>query len=102
MAFKIPTITTSSGWLIVVNDEQMIEEMRKAPADVLSFSETTIDLIQTEVVFGKHAHATGEFQVGVVRSPLTRAFPSRFADITDEIVQSCNYYLPDGKGKSFF
>ena len=101
MAFKIPTITTSSGWLIVVNDEQMIEEMRKAPADVLSFSETTVDSIQTEVVFGKHAHAS-EFQVGVVRSPLTRAFPSRFADIADEIVQSCNYYLPDGKGKSFF
>ncbi|KAJ2919582.1 hypothetical protein MD484_g822, partial [Candolleomyces efflorescens] len=95
MAFKIPTITTSSGWLIIVNDEQMIEELRKAPADVLSFSETTIDSLQTEVVFGKHAHAK-EFQVGVVRSPLTRAFPGRFADIRDEIVESCNYYLPDG------
>jgi hypothetical protein len=72
MAFKIPAITTSSGWLIVVNDEQMIESLRKAPGDVLSFSETTIDSIQTEVVFGKHAHAS-ELEVSVVRSPLTRA-----------------------------
>jgi hypothetical protein len=79
----------------------MIEELRKAPADVLSFSETTIDSIQTEVVFGKHAHGS-EFEVGVVRSPLTRAFPSRFADIRDEIVESCNYYLPDGKDEPFF
>ncbi|RXW11636.1 hypothetical protein EST38_g14220 [Candolleomyces aberdarensis] len=95
MAFKIPTITTSSGWLIVVDGEQMIEELRKAPSDVLSFSETTVDLMQSEIVFGKHAHAH-EFHVAVVKSPLTRAFPSRFAEIADEIVESCNQYLPNG------
>ncbi|KAJ2936146.1 hypothetical protein H1R20_g944, partial [Candolleomyces eurysporus] len=95
MAFKIPTITTSSGWLIFVNEEPMIEELRKAPSDVLSFSETTVDLMQSEIVFGKHAHAN-DFEVDVVRRPLTRAFPSRFGEITDEIVESCKHYLPTG------
>ena len=51
-------------------------------------------------MFGKHAHAE-EFQIGVIRSSLTRAFPSRFAELRDEIVQSCDYYLPKGSGESF-
>ncbi|KAJ2915158.1 hypothetical protein MD484_g5266, partial [Candolleomyces efflorescens] len=96
LAFKIPTITTSSGWLIVVTDERMIEELRKAPEDVLSFRAATIDSLQAEVTFGKHAHAK-DFHVTAVRNPLTRALSGRFTDIRDEIVESCNYYLPNGK-----
>jgi hypothetical protein len=49
-------------------------------------------------VLGSHAY-DDHFQIPVVRSPLTRAFPGRFSDIADEIVQSCATYLPTGSGK---
>ncbi|KAJ2913479.1 hypothetical protein MD484_g6916, partial [Candolleomyces efflorescens] len=42
-AYKVPTLASSSRWFIVVSGERMIEDMRKAPSDVLSFREVVID-----------------------------------------------------------
>ncbi|TEB33836.1 cytochrome P450 [Coprinellus micaceus] len=94
-AFKIPSLTTSSGWMVVVNGQKMVDELRKAPSDVLSFNAATDDSMQMPYVLGSHAY-DDHFQIPVVRSPLTRAFPGRFSDIADEIVQSCATYLPTG------
>jgi hypothetical protein len=43
-AFKIPSLTTSSGWMVVVNGQKMVDELRKAPSDVLSFNAATDDV----------------------------------------------------------
>ncbi|KAF6749691.1 cytochrome P450 [Ephemerocybe angulata] len=94
-AFKMPNLTTSSRWLIVVNGNQLVDELRKAPSDALSFNETTLDVLQFDHLLGRHAHVP-EFQVEVVRKQLTRAFSGRFAEIQDEIQESCNTYLPNG------
>lgn len=94
-AFKMPNLTTASRWLIIVNGEQMVDELRKAPSDMLSFNEVTLDLLQMEHILGRHAHVA-EFQIDVVRKQLTRAFAGRFSEIQDEISQSCEEYLPTG------
>lgn len=40
----MPNLTTASRWLIIVNGEQMVDELRKAPSDMLSFNEVTLDV----------------------------------------------------------
>ncbi|TEB33849.1 cytochrome P450 [Coprinellus micaceus] len=76
--FKVACHTTQSGWLVVVNDPNMIEDMRKASPEVLSFRGAAIDLVQTKYTSPRNFKAT-PFHVPVVRSPLTKAFPTRFA-----------------------
>ncbi|TFK29185.1 cytochrome P450 [Coprinopsis marcescibilis] len=93
-AFKIPTLMTGDRWLIVVSGKQMIEEVRKAPEDKLSFKEVGFELIQTDYVFGSKAARVDPYHIEVVRGPMTRGFPSRFADIKDEIVESFTDHMP--------
>ncbi|KAJ3522608.1 hypothetical protein NMY22_g11821 [Coprinellus aureogranulatus] len=41
--FKVPTFETASRWLIVVSGRNMIDDIRKAPVDVLSLNEAAFD-----------------------------------------------------------
>ncbi|KAF6750322.1 cytochrome P450 [Ephemerocybe angulata] len=93
--FKMPTLTTSSRWLVVVSDLEMIEDMRKAPSDVLSFRGASLDLLQSESLLKDHIR-TPPFHVPVVRTPLTRGFSSQFGEVSDEIKASCNQWLDAG------
>ncbi|TEB19829.1 cytochrome P450 [Coprinellus micaceus] len=93
--FKVACHTTESGWLVVISGLEMVEDMRKAPADVLSFRGASLDLIQTRHTSPNNFKAT-PFHIPVVRSPLTRTFPGRFADVTDEIRVSCDDWFRAG------
>lgn len=94
-AFKMRTPCTSTGWFIFVSGEKMIEELKKAPTEVLSLAETTVDNLETEQTLGKYAHAD-EFQIHVVRTPLTRALNGRFSDLCEELTLACDKHLPKG------
>ncbi|TEB19828.1 cytochrome P450 [Coprinellus micaceus] len=48
LAYKIPTHTTESRWLVVVSGLEMVEDLRKASPEVLSFRGASADLLQTE------------------------------------------------------
>lgn len=94
----------------------MIEDMRKAPEDVLSFREAGSDvrgfpcfsrmspsrtcqsLQLFGLSFGRHGR-DDPFHISVVRSPLTRSLPSRFGEVRDEIVTACQEYVDPGNGK---
>lgn len=93
-AFKIRTPYTKSGWFIIVSSEKMLEDLRKAPSDVMSLSEASIDTLEADATLGHHAHVK-EFQNQVIRTPLTRALNGRFSDLREEVVQACSQNLPN-------
>ncbi|KAF5326363.1 hypothetical protein D9611_001062 [Ephemerocybe angulata] len=93
--FKIPTFTTSSGWLVMVSDLAMIEDMRKAPLDVMSFRGASHD---SEHLLKDHIR-TPPFHIPVARTPMTRAFVSKFGDVSEEIKAACGDWLDAGEGQ---
>ncbi|KAL5480959.1 hypothetical protein ACEPAI_9900 [Sanghuangporus weigelae] len=82
--FKIPKLY---GWLVIVNTPELVEEVRKAPDDKLSFIEATEDYLAVKytmgpLIYGNHYH------VDLVRSQLTRNLEALYDEIYDEIVQA--------------
>ncbi|KAG2005586.1 cytochrome P450 [Coprinopsis cinerea AmutBmut pab1-1] len=90
-AFKIPTLMTPNRWLIVLTGSSMIEDVRKCSTErELSFMDALYEILQKNYVTTSLADKTWEntYNTGVIRGPMTRAFPSQMADLKDE-VESC-------------
>ncbi|KAK7049973.1 hypothetical protein VNI00_005404 [Paramarasmius palmivorus] len=92
--FKIRML---NRWSVVITTPKMIEDIRKAPDDVLSFQEALQDVLQIEYTLGKSLHRD-PYQVAVVRGPLTRNIAARFLDVQDEIKASFNDLIPAKDG----
>ncbi|KDR68413.1 hypothetical protein GALMADRAFT_78764 [Galerina marginata CBS 339.88] len=82
-AFKVPTI---SRWVVVVSGPQMLDDIRRATDDQLSFREAVAELFQTDYMIGRQIRRD-PYHVNVVRSALTRNLAIRFPDIKDEIAR---------------
>jgi len=89
-AFKVATI---SRWVVVLNGKQHMEDIRKAPEDVVSFRQAIAEVMQTKYTLGRRFD-DDPYHVATVRSPMTRNLAYRFEDIRDEIVESFNDYIP--------
>ena len=96
-AFKVATLTTNNRWLIVCNGPAMLDDIRKAGEDHLSFSDASLELLQMKHTI-PYAPIQDDWAVHVVRGPLTRGFPARFDDVTDEIQASFGDMLPANDG----
>ncbi|KAF9453724.1 cytochrome P450 [Macrolepiota fuliginosa MF-IS2] len=92
--FKIATI---SRWLVVLSGKHHVEEICKAPNDVLSFSEPAIEATQADYTFGTGLH-THPHHIATIRSSITRSLSVKFDDIRDEIVESLKDYIPRSEG----
>ncbi|KAH6904042.1 cytochrome P450 [Coprinopsis sp. MPI-PUGE-AT-0042] len=92
-AFKVATLATNNRWLIVCNGPAMLDDIRKAGEEYLSFSDASLELLQMEHTI-RYPDLHSDYLVDVVRGPLTRGFPSRFDDIKDEIAASFNDIIP--------
>lgn len=98
-AFKVPTLSTNNRWLIVCNSPAMLEDIRKASDEYLSFGDASLELLQMDHTMA-HPNMHDEYHADVVRGPLTRGFPSRFDDIKDEIQASFKDIIPTKDGTS--
>ncbi|KAF9453720.1 cytochrome P450 [Macrolepiota fuliginosa MF-IS2] len=92
-AFKVATL---SRWLVILNGKQHVDDVRKATDDDVSFLEATEESIPTTYTFGQR-FLDDAFHIVTVRSPITRNLISRFGDITDEVVEAFNDYIPPTK-----
>ncbi|KAH6912146.1 cytochrome P450 [Coprinopsis sp. MPI-PUGE-AT-0042] len=92
-AFKIATFATNNRWLIVCNGPSMLDDIRKASEEQLSFSDASLELLQMDHTI-RYPELHDQYSVDVVRGPLTRGFPSRFDDIKDEIAASFDDIIP--------
>ena len=122
-AFKVPTFSTASGWLIVVSGTKLVEDIRKAPSDVLSFREASIEVsrqrakerfvlvlkaaqtlqfMQSRHQLHHHAY-DAPFHLPVIKTSLTRSFPSQFGEVSDEIRAAAQDHITCRNGeRSFF
>ncbi|KAJ8081924.1 hypothetical protein PM082_007770 [Marasmius tenuissimus] len=89
-AFKIPTL---SGWQVVVNGPQMINDMRRATDEELSFVQAAGHQLQVDYTMSPNTHIN-PYHINVVRTPLTRNIGARFDDIVDETFAAFADYIP--------
>ncbi|EJD07780.1 cytochrome P450 [Fomitiporia mediterranea MF3/22] len=79
--FKVPQMR---HWLVVVNTPELIDEVRRAPDNKLSFMEATRDSISSEFTMGRLVDAD-LYHVPIVRTQLTRSISGLFEGIKEEI-----------------
>jgi cytochrome P450 len=89
-AFKVSTI---SKWLVIVSGPQMIDDIRRASDEYLSFEEAVSQTIQTDYTLGRELRLD-TYHIPIVRTPLTRSLAVRFADIKDEITAAFGDIIP--------
>ncbi|KAF8061617.1 cytochrome P450 [Lyophyllum atratum] len=89
-AFKVPGI---SKWTVVVSGPQMVEDLRKATDDQVSFRDAVADVIQIDYTIGREIHYD-PYHIAAIRSTLTRRLVERFPDVQDEIVTAFAEHIP--------
>ncbi|PPQ77970.1 hypothetical protein CVT26_005275 [Gymnopilus dilepis] len=89
-AFKVPTL---SRWLVMVSGPQMIDDIRRATHDQLSFTEAVSEIVHTDYTIGPQIRLD-PYHIGIVRTPLTKSLGARFSDIKDEIVAAFRDFVP--------
>ncbi|KZV74005.1 cytochrome P450 [Peniophora sp. CONT] len=87
--FKVANI---DGWAVVATGAQYIDEVRKAPDEVLSFVEATEQRQQIKYTLGPGV-GTG-YHVSVAKTQLTRNLVVLFDDISDETVAAFHDLIP--------
>uniref|UniRef100_A0A8H8CFF9 Cytochrome P450 n=1 Tax=Psilocybe cubensis TaxID=181762 RepID=A0A8H8CFF9_PSICU len=73
-----------SRWIVVVSGPQMLDDIRRATDDQLSFREAIAEVVQTDYMIGPQIRRD-PYHVNSVRMQLTRNLGVRFDDIKDEI-----------------
>ncbi|KAF5343413.1 hypothetical protein D9758_011833 [Tetrapyrgos nigripes] len=88
--FKIRTL---DQWIVIVTNDNMIHDIRKAPENMMSFDFATRESFQQDHTMGKtvylHPH-----HVDVVRTTLTKNIAARFSDVQDEIASAFGDEIP--------
>jgi cytochrome P450 len=82
--FKVPMM---EKWMAVVSGPQLIDDIRRAPEDALSFMGAAVEFLQVDYTMGKEIRED-PYHIGTVRTPMTRNLPIRFPDVQEEIVTS--------------
>ena len=93
----------------MVSGPQMIDDIRRATHDQLSFTEAVSEvwlyppfsdganyrpqIVHTDYTIGPQIRLD-PYHIGVVRTPLTKSLGARFSDIKDEIVAAFRDFVP--------
>ncbi|KAG5651711.1 hypothetical protein H0H81_007716 [Sphagnurus paluster] len=89
-AFRIPGI---SKWTVVISGHKMVEELKKAPDEHVSFLEAAAESIQMVHTLGPEVYHDS-YHIPVIRSTLTRHLVECFPDMQDELVTAFAEHLP--------
>ncbi|OCH88082.1 cytochrome P450 [Obba rivulosa] len=84
---------TPGGWHVMITGPKLLEELRKAPDDQLSFDEATNITLQIPYTLGSAIHENA-YHVPLVRSQLTRNIAAVFPGVRDEMVAAFNDVIP--------
>ncbi|KDQ57928.1 hypothetical protein JAAARDRAFT_34744 [Jaapia argillacea MUCL 33604] len=88
--FKIAGI---GQWNIIVGDPKLVEDVRKAPDNVLSFAEAINESLAITYTLGSNVHHDG-YHIPIVRSQLTRSLAKLFPDVRDEVAAAFTDVIP--------
>ncbi|KAL5492509.1 hypothetical protein ACEPAI_3956 [Sanghuangporus weigelae] len=84
--FKIPGV---ERYTVILNRRDLIEEIRKAPDEKVSFTEASAELFVSKWTFGERI-MKDHYHIHIVRNQLTRSLTSLFDDVRDEIEHAFN------------
>ncbi|KAH9477541.1 Cytochrome P450 monooxygenase 103 [Psilocybe cubensis] len=87
-------VSTMARWLVMVSGKDMIEDLRRASDDELSFNDAVGESIQTDYTIGPQIR-TDPYHTAIVRTPLTRNLAIKFTDIKDEISTAFEEIVPN-------
>ncbi|KAJ7023057.1 cytochrome P450 [Mycena alexandri] len=87
--YKFPQI---GGWMIMASGTDMVEDIRRASDDELSFSQALEDIFHTGGTLGDHV-VFDDYHIEVLTS-LTRNIEAYYGDLRDEIVSSYSANIP--------
>lgn len=82
-------------WHVIVSGPKLIDELRKAPDDVLSFDEATADSLSVEFTLGPSV-LHNPYHIPIIRSTLTRNLGAVFPDVREELADAFNHEIPPG------
>ncbi|KAH6912153.1 cytochrome P450 [Coprinopsis sp. MPI-PUGE-AT-0042] len=91
--FKIPSLFSPTGWIILVSGDQLTEDIRRASPKHISFTHFARDLLQADLLFPLDTH-TDPYHIDTVRVALTRGYGSHLIDIADEVKCTFHELIP--------
>ena len=91
-------IAAHDGWLVIVTNPKLVEEVRRAPDDTLDFVEAGTKTLEVHYTLGSDT-LNVPYHVDVVRTALTRNLNARFDDIWDEIQTAFSEEISAGNGE---
>lgn len=88
--FKLPML---DHWLVVVTDPQAVEDIRKAPDDVLSFDHALFLFLQTDYTAGPQIRSDA-YHTALIRTTLSRNMGDMVVNLHDEISAALHDLVP--------
>jgi cytochrome P450 len=88
--FKIATLRR---WNVLASSPELIEDVRKAPDDLLSLNESAIEFLQAEYTLDL-LDIDNDYHTQVIRSNLTRNIADTFKEVRDELIRSLDASIP--------
>ncbi|KAF8637705.1 hypothetical protein AX16_010780 [Volvariella volvacea WC 439] len=88
--FRIPMI---QKWVVVVSTPQLIDELRRAPDDALSFHEASAEALQIDYTIGPEVRRS-QYHTLSIRTSLNRNLAVCFPDLYDEIKLVASELIP--------
>ncbi|KAJ7599417.1 cytochrome P450 [Mycena floridula] len=89
-AFKVALL---DRWSVFVGDSRMIEDMRRAPDDLLSARVNTEDGLSIKYTLGKEL-TYSQSHIDVVRGALTKQFGGKFLETREEVMAAFDDEIP--------
>ncbi|KAF9535150.1 cytochrome P450 [Crepidotus variabilis] len=88
--FKVPSVLE---WIVVATQPTHIEEICKAPENVLSGMIAIEDSLQTRYTLGPHI-AENPYHIPVIRTQLTRSLPLLVPEVHAELIEAFEENIP--------
>ncbi|PBK99161.1 cytochrome P450 [Armillaria gallica] len=76
-------------WMVVVASPELIEDLRRAPEDVLSFQEGVSEVLQIPFTVGE-AISRNPYHTRIIRNRITKSLASTLPETHDEVVAACS------------
>ncbi|TCD62555.1 hypothetical protein EIP91_006733 [Steccherinum ochraceum] len=88
--FKVPEIFR---WHVFVTSKVLVEELRKANDDELSFMDAMVEIHHVDYTFGQEVHSN-PYHTPIIRTSLTRDLGVLYPEVRDELVTASNELIP--------
>ncbi|KAF8271099.1 cytochrome P450 [Lactarius quietus] len=86
-------VATFRRWIVLASGPQLIEDIKKAPNDVLSMIARARDLLQLEYTQDV-LDWEDEYHMEVIRTKLTRNIADTFKEVREELTRSLDTFIP--------